>query len=132
MAGGSGDRRGFLRIPFRTGVEIVAGTFELRSDGHMDISMSGLRLAYSGGKAPAPGTPCRASIILYGSGPGVSISATGRITRADPGSLVVEFSRLDPDSYQHLRQLILHNAEDPEKAEQEFDAHWGIRKPGSG
>ncbi len=44
-------------------------------------------------------------------------------------SLAVEFTELDPDSYNHLRRLILSNAKDPEKAEQEFESHWGIRRP---
>jgi len=40
----------------------------------------------------------------------------------------VKFIDLDLDSYQHLRQLILNNAEDPGRAELEFIAQWGTRK----
>jgi hypothetical protein len=55
------------------------------------------------------------------------IEADGKIIRSEPSSLAVEFTRLDLDSYHHLRQLILNNTDDPEKAEQEFSSHWGIR-----
>jgi hypothetical protein len=55
------------------------------------------------------------------------IEADGNIVRSEPSSLAVEFTRLDLDSYYHLRQLILNNTDDPEKAEQEFSSHWGIR-----
>jgi len=120
------DRRGFIRIPFKTGVEIDAGAFTIRLDTEINVSMGGLRVPFAGA-VPQTGTACRVSIVLQASGKRVTIEASGKIVRIGPGSLAIEFTELDPESYQHLKQLILYNAEDAEKAEQEFIAHWGIK-----
>ena len=125
----TGNRRGFIRVPFRTEVEIEAGDRILRSEKEIDVSMSGLRLSGEGALL-APGVSCRVSIILPTDGDRISIEARGRVIRSESGSLSLEFTELDFDSYHHLRQLILSNTDNPEKAEEEFIAHWGIRRPG--
>ncbi len=125
MTGQATDRRGFVRIPFTTEVEIDAGGSRIHAEGEVNISMSGIRVPYAGSLPPA--AACRLTITLNSSKDPVAIRAEGRILRSDAGSLAVEFTQLDPDSYGHLRQLILNNAADPERAEQEFDSHWGIR-----
>ncbi len=127
MSSKSIDRRSFIRIPFKTDVLIKAGDLLIRSNGETDISMSGLRIPYQG--AVPDSAPCRATITLKALQDEVVIEAAGRIIRSAPDSVAVEFTELDLDSYNHLRQLILMNAKDPEKAEEEFDSHWGIKRP---
>jgi hypothetical protein len=127
MKSESRDRRGFIRIPFKTDVKIDAGICHISTDAETDISMSGLRTSFPG-NVPEIGTLCKISIILHGFGNQVSIEATGKVIRSERESLAVEFSEIDLESYQHLRLLILNNTGDPEKAEQQFKAHWGIRK----
>ena len=128
MADGTSDRRGFIRVPFNTEVAIDTGGRLIRSNKGINISMSGLHLS-SDEPCPAPDTPCRVTINLQSSENRVLIEARGKITRTEPGNMAVEFTELDLDSYHHLRQLILNNTDEPEKAEQEFDTHWGIRRP---
>ncbi len=127
MVGQPVDKRAFSRIPFRTKAEIFVDQRVIRSSLGIDVSMKGLRLTT--GEPVQPGTPCRAVIRLEGENPTVVIEAKGAVIRSAPGSLAIEFSELDFDSYQHLRRLILLNADDPEKAEAEFISHWGIREP---
>ncbi len=126
-----GDRRNFIRVPFSTEVEIDAGNGPLRSDRDITISMCGMSLSVVDQDAALPpvGAFCRVSVVLQAFENSVIIEAGGKVTRSEPGSLAVEFTELDLDSYHHLRQLILNNTDDPEKAEQEFVAHWGIRQP---
>lgn len=121
-----GNRREFMRVPFKTEVEVRARRNLIRSESGINISMRGLRMEY-GGVLPI-GTSCSASVILHASEERIAIEASGTVVRSEPGILAVEFSRLDPDSYAHLRQLIQYNAADPEKAEQEFAAHRGIKR----
>ena len=121
------DKRSFIRIPFKTEAEVFVDKRVIRSDQGIDVSMKGLRLVTD--ELVEPGTLCRAVIRLQGEIPPVIIEASGTIVRSAPGSLAVEFIELDFDSYQHLRRLILLNADNPEKAEAEFIAHWGIRNP---
>jgi hypothetical protein len=127
MTGQTGEKRGFIRIPFNTKVEVRAQGRTIRSLEGINLSMSGIRLT-TGDAVPVAETPCQVKITLSASEDRLLIEANGKVIRSEPGSLAVEFMELDLDSYHHLRQIILNNADDPEKAEKEFMAHWGIRE----
>lgn len=122
------EKRGFSRVPFNTEVEVQVQDRSIRSRDGINISMSGIRLSTREAIPPAE-TPCQVRIALGGSENPIIIDAKGKMVRSQEGSLAVEFTELDLDSYHHLQQLIVNNAADPERAEQEFSAHWGIRKP---
>ncbi len=124
----SREKREFVRVPFTTEVEIRTGNRLFRSSSGMNISLNGLRIATED-PLPGEGSPCSARIVLKAFDHRLAIEAQGRIARSGQGFLAVEFTELDPDSYLHLRQLIINNAGDPVHAEEEFDAHWGIRRP---
>ena len=126
MANGPSDRIGFIRVPFHTEVAVRAGDRIMRANTEINVSMGGLHMP-SDDVLSAPGVPCRVSIMLSSFENKLLIEADGKIIRSEPGSLAVEFTQLDLDSYHHLRQLILNNTDEPEKAEQEFSSHWGIR-----
>jgi hypothetical protein len=122
------NRREFIRVPFRTEVIIRTSDRTLLANSTLDISLNGLRVA-TDDRPPAEGTLCEIEIVLSRNTPRIIIEARGEIVRPEPGNLAVHLTELDPDSYDHLRRLILSNAGDPERAEREFDAHWGIRRP---
>lgn len=122
------EKRRFIRVPFKTVVEVIALGRRIRSQDGLNISMSGIRLSANEAVLPEE-TPCQVTITLGTSGEPVLIQAQGKTVRSRTGSLAVEFFELDPDSYHHLRQLIMNNADDPTRAEREFNAHWGIRLP---
>jgi hypothetical protein len=106
---------------------VRAGTLIVRAKDGIDVSMNGLRISTED-PVPDENTPCEAQIILGSSDADrVIIGAKGRVVRSMPGSLAIQFTEIDLDSYQHLRQLILINAEEPEQAEQELISHRGIR-----
>jgi hypothetical protein len=128
MVAQSTEKRGFSRVPFNTQVEVRAKGRLIRSQEGVNISMSGIRLTTAEAIPPAE-TPCQVTIVLGGMEHPVIIEAKGKMVQSQEGSLAVEFTELDLDSYHHLQQLIINNADDPERAEQEFTAHWGIRKP---
>ena len=122
------EKRGFIRIPFNTEVEIRSEGRSIRSREGIDLSMSGIRLS-TGDAIPAAGSPCQVTIILQASEQRLLIETKGIVIRSESGTLAATFVELDLDSYHHLQQLILNNTDDPEKAEKEFTAHWGIRQP---
>ena len=121
------DRRSFVRVPFNTEAEVQVDKRLIRSSEGIDVSLSGLRLASN--EAVDPGTLCQVKIILQTPETRLAIEAKGTVIRSTAGTLGIQFTELDLDSYLHLRQLILYNTEEPEKAEQEFSSHWGIRTP---
>lgn len=122
----SNERREFIRVPFRTEIEIHTPARVIRSRTSLDISMNGLRTE-TAGPAPDPGTPCHVRIILSRDDPAMTITVKGQIVRAEPGTIAIHFTEIDVDSYMHLQQLILNNADDPSRVEQEFRSHQGIR-----
>ncbi len=122
------EKRDFVRVPLQTAVEVRAGGKIYRPESGLNISMNGLAFE-TNEPAPVMGSACTVSIILEASAAHITIGAAGTVVRAKPGNLAVELTSLDPDSYGHLRRLILYNAEDPARADLEFAAHWGIRRP---
>jgi hypothetical protein len=122
------ERRGFVRVPFNTEVEVEANGKTVRSREEINLSMSGIRLN-TNEAIPSPGSTCRVKILLQASDNRVTLGANGKVVWSAPGTLAVEFSDLDLESYHHLRNIILNNTDEPEKAEREFTSHWGIRPP---
>src|SRR3972149_3311208 len=121
------DRRSFVRVPFNTEAEVQVDKRVIRSSEGIDVSLSGLRLASN--EAVDPGALCQVTLTLQPPETRLAIEAKGTVIRSAAGTLGIQFTELDLDSYLHLRQLILYNTEEPEKAEQEFSSHWGIRTP---
>jgi len=120
------EKREFVRVPFTIGTTVRTADRTIRSSKTLDVSMSGLRVETTE-TVPREGTFCEVEIVLVEAPEPVIIEARGSIVRSEPGTVAVHFSEVDVDSYEHLRQLILNNSDDPERAEKEFGAHWGIR-----
>ncbi len=51
-----------------------------------------------------------------------------RIVRSDQDGMGIEFFELPLESYEHLRNMVLLNSQNPEQVEREFREHIGIRK----
>jgi hypothetical protein len=128
MTAGPIEKRGFIRVHFNTTVEVKVQDRVIRSQEGINISLSGVRLSTREVIPPAE-VPCQVTINLGDSENPIRINAKGTTVRSQGESLAVKFIDLDIDSYQHLRQLIVNNADDPDRAEQEIAAHWGIREP---
>lgn len=112
------ERRGGTRVRFETQVVVRTKETEVTAlAGSRDVSLQGLYIATD--KRLPRGTPCEVEIRLNGRSLLLSIQAKGRIARSDEGGLGIEFESFDPDSYFHLRNLVMYNSEDPETVEQE-------------
>jgi len=127
MADQGDERRGFIRVPFNTEVAVEGEGKTIQSREGINVSMSGIRL-FTSESIPAPGSPCQVKILLQASESRLPIEARGIVARSEPGILAVQFTEIDLDGYHHLRQIILNNTDEPEKAEKEFSTHWGIRE----
>ncbi len=51
-----------------------------------------------------------------------------RVVRSDADGMGVEFMEMPLESYEHLRNMVLLNASDPEQVEREFREHIGLRR----
>lgn len=91
-----------------------------------DISMKGL---FVKSKADwAIGTECVIQLTLEGQNPPVNIEVKGKVRRITEEGLAVLFTEVGLEAYEHLHNLVLLNTDDPEKTEQEFNSHLGLKK----
>jgi len=121
----SSDHREFSRIPIQVRAEVTGGGQVISSSGTHRLSMKGMLLACE--ERLPDGTPCGISLFL-GDG-GLRIQAEGRVVRAYPEGLGLQFDRiLGLESYEHLHKLLLYNAPDPEVVEGEFETALGLHR----
>ncbi|MBA2480636.1 MAG: PilZ domain-containing protein [Planctomycetes bacterium] len=123
--GDPAENRKFLRVTTEVEVD-VTGAGGSASGTSSDLSLNGMLL-----KADAPfpeGSTCRATLFLDGRSGGARVVADGYVARTLPDGMAIEFTELlGLESWQHLRNLILYNAEDPVRAQAEFDSHLGLK-----
>jgi len=122
----SGDHREFSRVDIKIFAKVQAKGREVISAGTQDISMKGL---FVEGVVNWPvGTECEIHLILEGRNLPVDITVKGRVQRVTGEGMALLFTEVNLEAYEHLHNLVMLNATDPEKAEQEFKNHLGLKK----
>jgi hypothetical protein len=112
------DRRRRTRVNFRTEVDVQATGAMLRDLESRDLSHKGVFVL---GRHPLEeGQGCMVTIRLADDPEAPVMRMEGRVARITPEGTAVDFVSMDPDTYLHLRNLVLLNADDPEQAEDEF------------
>jgi hypothetical protein len=113
------NRRTRTRVPFHTQVDIQATGMKLRNLETRDLSHKGVFLL---GDSPLQeGQGCTVSIHLSGNEATTPVlHMEGKVARITKDGTAIDFISMDPDTYMHLRNLVLLNADDPEKVEREF------------
>ncbi len=106
------ERRRRTRVVFTTEVELASGDLTVKSTRSRDVSMTGIFIYTD--QHLEPGAACQITIRLLGASSDLRLTAEGRVVRVTDDGLAVEFTSLDLDSYVHLRNLIVYNAEDPD------------------
>ncbi len=120
------DNREFSRVDITVQATVRAKGKEMVSTGTHDVSMKGL---FVKGKADWPiSTECEVHLILEGQNPPVDIEVKGRIQRVTEEGVGILFTEVCLEAYEHLHNLVMLNTDNPEKAEQEFSDHLGLKK----
>ena len=113
------EKRKNIRIVFKTRVILKCEGQTILSDADSrDISLKGMFIKTD--RVLKAGTPCELELILSGVSTNLSISIKGNITRQGDDGIGVSFDGVDLDSYWHLKNLLMYNAEDPDALEREF------------
>lgn len=116
------ERRKFSRVLAAMKIEIRSGKQTVISSVLKNISMGGL-FVVTAEKLPLE-AECRITIFLEGPQPKSRIEARGKVVRVTDEGLAIHLQELlGPESYTHLRNLILYNAPDTEKFEKEMESH---------
>ncbi len=120
------DRREFSRVDIELQVE-------LHADGHRQPDartrdLSAIGAVIETGRLLPVGTSCRLSLSPAGTQQDVRIRVEGLVARVSDGALGIEFTSIDPESYEHLRHILCFHADDPDAIERELREHLGIRR----
>ena len=114
-----GERRARTRIEFHATADVDTDAGALSGVETRDLSHKGVFLLGEG--SLALGTECAVSIHLFADGEDAPVlHMKGKVARVSAQGTAVDFTTMDPDTYLHLRKLLLLNAEDPEAVEKEF------------
>jgi PilZ domain len=121
------EKREFSRIPIQLDVEIVSPRPAPHPCYVKDVSMKGMFLLC---KNPLPiGSDCRVALILSGGETPIRIEIGGTVSRVDTTGMGLETTEIvGIESFEHLRNLVLYNATDPDQVEQEFEGHIGLKR----
>jgi len=120
------DNREFTRVHPHIPVEVAGEDQNVRGE-IGDIGFEGLWLPTE--------TPLsvrsRCQVVIHLSDT-VKIRANGLVVRSEPEGMAIQLLELlDPESFGHLRNLILYNSSDPVTIDQEIDRHFQQRGAGS-
>ena len=119
------DNRKFSRVPFEVEAELTVGNRSFRVNEIMNLGMGGCLLP--SGTEFETGTVCRVLILLDSSDSKIRIEISGKIKRSAPGTVAVQFTRIDPDSLFHLRNIVRHNCPEADVVDRESSKHPGVR-----
>jgi hypothetical protein len=118
------ENRTFTRFYYKMRSEFTVNDNVYSVDELINLSIGGCLLPVMANAKP--GDECSLKIMLgdYGDAPFVSID--GKIARVGDDTTAVTFTRIDPESLEHLHYIALYNSPDPEKTEEEIKNHPGL------
>lgn len=120
------NRREFSRVPAHVTVKLEKDAGDAIKGETRDLSLNGffvecderLPVGYAGDM----------KLILHGGKEDVDIDVFGKVVRETADGIAVEITAIyGVDCFNHLRNLVLYNADDPEKTLEEFNSHTGLR-----
>lgn len=118
------EKRRKTRVDFRTQVTVKADNEQIvvMNADSKDISMNGLFVVT--GKKIEIGNDCDVEVALTGLAGqyAITVGIKGVVVRHSDEGFGIEFTSIDIASWNHLRNIILYNAEDPDKIEQEISS----------
>lgn len=120
------NRRDFSRVTIHIDAEIVCGE-KVISGRLVDVSMRGMRLACD--ETLPLQSECSVTCFLGDSRESLlQIRANGKVVRVLDDSISIEITGIDLDSFEHLRNLVLMNADNGSQVEDELKSHIGLKK----
>jgi len=116
------NRREFTRISMDLVARLKQGE-QVFEGVTRDLSANGALV--EGNFLVEAGRPCELDLSF---GDAVRIQASGTIVRTWDGQVAVAFSSVDLEGFEHLRNLVLFNSDDPDAVNREFVSHQGLKR----
>lgn len=113
------EQRKRTRVEFRTTADVKATGANALGMQTRDLSHKGVFVL---GELPLKvGQSCGVTIQLgRAAGDSPVLHMEGKVARITDEGVAIDFVSMDPDTYMHLRNLVLLNAENPQQAAREF------------
>lgn len=115
------EQRKRTRVEFHTTADIQATGVRVLSMQTRDLSHKGVFVL---GELPLEqGQECGVTIQLgRDEDEAPTLHMEGKVARVTADGVAIDFISMDPDTYMHLRNLVLLNADNPQQAAKEFVA----------
>jgi hypothetical protein len=124
---GNEELRQFLRVDADIEAEIEAAGGRVCGTTR-DLSLKGMFVHVS--QSFPEGSTCSVLMRLDGQAGAVAVRAKGYVSRASSDGMAIEFTDIiGLDSWDHLRGLVLLNAADSQRAQEQLASHLGLRSP---
>jgi hypothetical protein len=119
------NQREFTRVPVNCHVEVRSGERSIPCTAMRTLSMNGMFVLTP--EQLTIGTEWEINISLIEHE--IEIELLGTVVRSYSDGVAFQFTKiLGPESYGHLRNLVLYNAADTDQVESEFETHAGIKR----
>ena len=119
------NQREFTRVPVNCHVEVKSADRSIRATVVQTLSMGGM-FVLTPEQLPV-GSEWEVNISLVEDE--VQIELLANVVHNYHDGVAFQFTKiLGPESYGHLRNLVLYNASDTDKVESEFETHAGIKR----
>ena len=118
------NKREFTRVPSRLEVDLKAEDGTEITSYLENLSLRGVFLPTE--HKVQEGTACRVVMHLGGRDRGLALEAGGVVARNTDEGVAVRFKEIAYEAFEHLRNLVLFNARDPEVVEDELASRLGI------
>ncbi len=107
-----GEQRGRIRAKYDTVVTITDGQSTISSTHTTDISLNGIFIITK--KRLPLNTVCDLTITLNSQVANLVLRLKATIMRETEDGFAVSFQEMDIETYQHLKNIVLYNSQDPE------------------
>ena len=124
MTDSNSNKREFTRVPIEVRVQVVAEDGVTTEGIARDLSMKGLRLKTS--RLLLVDTRCQVKLLLEGGGPVIEVNVRGVVVRVDPDGAALDFTAVEADSFEHLRNLVLYNTSNIGQVQKELEGRAGL------
>ena len=112
------ERRGRTRVDYQGRAEVWMEGTRLPEVVLRDISINGL---FAETVEKGEGGSSSEVVILLGPAEDQTVRVEGQVMRATKNGFAIGFKTIDPESYIHLRNVVLYNSRKPETIEAELN-----------
>ncbi len=112
------ERRQSARVPFDTTANLKVGDMVYEKCDVRDLSIRGAWVC--GVQGPRVGERCEVALHMAGTISSLVLHMRSEVVRIKGECLALRFLEMDPDTYDHLRNIVRYNAEGVAAVEEDF------------